>query len=183
MPDTGFVLAGTGASEAYTGSDVAWSNPTRVTASDDSRATASLTSAGLESEYLKASGFDLSSVPGGATIDGVEVRVERSVGSGSGTVQDQHVHIRKGDGGALSNDKKQTGVNWSGTDEQVVYGGASDLWGLSIAQSDLAGLQVLVSGISVSAGKLARLDAIEIRIYYTATGGGGAARSFGLLAG
>jgi hypothetical protein len=180
MPDTGFKLATAGASEAYAGSDIAWSNPGNVTASDNTYATVVLNSSNLQSEYVKASGFDFSAVPGGATINGVEVRVEVKASSAA-AAHDFHAYIRVG-GGGLSSDKG-TGANIATSESQVGYGASNDLWGLSLAQSDLANLQVLYAVERVSGNVVVSVDSIDVRVTYTASGGGGTARSFGMIAG
>jgi len=182
MTDTGFKLATSGADEAYSGSTIAWSNPSNVTASDDTRSIAALSPTGSKSDYLKASGFDFSAVPAGSTILGVEARVEKGLGSGSGNCHDERVFIRVGDAGTLSNNKADTTTNWAASDTQITYGGAADLWGLSLTQSDLTNLQVLFAAVSVTNARQARVDAIDVRITYTPPASG-TPRSFGAVMG
>ena len=72
--------AGAGANVATDFSDAAWSNPGNITASDNSYATAQKAGGtGGSIQYLKASSFGFS-IDSGATIDGIEVLIERKDG-------------------------------------------------------------------------------------------------------
>ena len=131
---------------------------------------------------MKAAGFDFSAVPAGSTILGVEARVEKGLGSGSGNCHDERVYLRVGDGGTLSSNKADTTTNWAASDTQITYGAANDVWGLTLTQSDLANLQVLFAAVSVTSARQARVDAIDVRITYTPPASG-SPRSFGLVVG
>ncbi|MBI3678104.1 MAG: hypothetical protein HY243_15960 [Proteobacteria bacterium] len=170
MADTGFKLATAGASETLGGSSASWVNPGNITASDNARATSSVSLTNTKfTDYLVASGFDFSAVAAGATINGVEVRIERSA-SFSGQIQDNHVYLRKGSGGTLSSDNA-AGSNWpTVSDAQLVYGTSSSLWGLTLSVADLASLQVLLSAKATNTAT-PRVDAIDVRITYTPPSG------------
>jgi hypothetical protein len=172
--------AGAGADNASVGT-ITWSNPGNITASDDSRATATLGS-GDVTHYLVATGFGFS-IPGGSTIDGIEVSVEKSHTQG-GTAnmfsRDNQVRIVKGGTIGTAEDRAQTGVNWPlNTDATVTYGGAADLWGETWAATDINagnfGVAISATGVKVGGGQpgtsTARVDHMQITVHFTPTGG------------
>jgi diaminopimelate epimerase len=68
------------------GGVAAWTSPGSAAASDNSRASASISTFGTAStEYLKATNGDFSAVPDGATIDGIVVEIEADRTTSSGT--------------------------------------------------------------------------------------------------
>jgi hypothetical protein len=143
---------------------VNWVNPGYAVTSNDVRATASLNN--TISKYLKATGFGFT-IPGGATIRGILVEVERSK-TGSGAVHDQNIKIVKGNSIAGGdhfgpNDYPLT------TDAYESYGGSTDLWSLSWTPSDInaADFGVAISAYEyISVAASARIDHIRITVYY-----------------
>ena len=61
-----------------------WSDPTNAAASDDSYATNSRSGTSVQTHRLKATNFGFS-IPTGATIEGIEVSVERKADRNSPT--------------------------------------------------------------------------------------------------
>lgn len=125
MPSTGNTFPGTGENIDRAGSN-AWTTPGNITADDAADAT--LNAAG--SDYLVARNFGFS-IPAGATIDGITVRVEASEHSG-GT---ESLNARlQDDGAALVGSSKANTLN--GTAKAVyTYGDAADVWGASLTST------------------------------------------------
>lgn len=150
----------------------AWSNPGNAASSNNSYASVVLTSTN-SSQYLKATNFSFS-IPGGSTIDGILVDIERSADSGV-TIRDTRVRLVKG-GAVGSTDKAATGTSWPGADATASYGSSSDLWGDTWTDSDINasnfGVVVACTTPSGGSGINAFVDHIRITITYTAGGGG-----------
>lgn len=156
----------------------AWSNPTNVYASDDSRATAS--AAGFPdgartTQFLDVTGFGFA-ISSSATIDGIKVEIEKSVTSTSGTPIDTSI-VLIGLTGTSSN--LASGSTWPTTDAYSTYGGASEKWGFatpSPTEINAGTFGVRIRGI-VSSGEgistTFRVDHVRITVYYTPAGGGG----------
>jgi len=170
MPSQGPNSPSTVADDSSIGS-VAWSNPGNATTSDDSRATASIRSQSGPSHYLKATDFGFS-IPSGATIDGIEVEVEKG-SNANNQVADNAVRIVKG-GTIGSTDK--SGANWATTDAYITHGGASDLWGKTWTPTDINNSNFGFA-ISASCGapvfRDGYIDHIRITVHYTEGAGGG----------
>jgi len=167
---TDWRLAGTGANDSSVG-NAAWSNPGNIVASNDSRAVTATMSAGQTSQILRATNFGFS-IPSGSTIDGIEVRIERSrTSSGGNQVQDNLIRLRKSTGQV--GDNKAVGGNWPNNDTQTTYGGDSDVWSSSFTVDEInnSGFGVDIrcerSGGTAAAGGV---DAVEIRVHYTEGG-------------
>ncbi|XOB40392.1 MAG: IPT/TIG domain-containing protein [Candidatus Nealsonbacteria bacterium] len=151
---------------------VSWTGYTNVYASDDSRATASLDKA-IISYYIKATGFGFS-IPTGATINGIEVEIERSEAETDGNIKDNSVKIVKG--GTISGDEKADTVTaWptNDADAYATYGGSTDLWGVSWTAEDInsADFGVAIAAKNTVPGKptieTAQVDHIRITVTYT----------------
>src|SRR5687767_7629174 len=78
MASTGNIFPGTGESNNGIGA-TAWSAPTAIVSDN---ATDASCNAAASSQYLVARNFDFSSIPAGATIVGITVRIEASESSG-----------------------------------------------------------------------------------------------------
>lgn len=176
MASTGFVFAGTGASQSP--GDSGWSNPTDITTSNNSDASCSLAK-GAETEYLIASNFGFS-IPGGSTINGVTVRVERAA---QHTTRVEDLEIKLYVNGSITAQNKASGTDWPISDTTADYGGAADTWGESLTPTlvNASNFGVAVKAHSVSSSSsTAYVDAISIDITYT-PGAGAAGRSFGII--
>lgn len=157
--DTGFVIAGSGASDAGFGS-VAWTNPANIDTDDGTYATASATN--QSTEYLKSSGHGFS-IPAGSTIDGIEVRIQ---GGADGTSAFERVRLVKA--GAVQTGDRAAGSLTTSLSLNHDFGGASDLWDDTWSVSDIndsgfgAAFAITTTGTSFNA-----IDAIWIKVYYT----------------
>src|SRR3546814_2518605 len=88
------------------------------------------------SQQLRATTFDLSAVPDGAVIVGIEVRIQKIRG-GATSVTDQTVRLVSG--GILVGDNKPNATDWETylTETDVDYGGAGDDWNASLTAADV----------------------------------------------
>lgn len=157
---------------------VSWSSTANIYLSDNNWATASL-GKGAVSNYLVATGFDFSSIPDGAIILGITVRIERSEGgsSANGGIQDNEVKIIQDGSISSVQNKAQSGVWWpaAASEAYIDYGNSSDLWGLgwTSAQIKAANFGVAVSAINVTVSKgggteTAQIDHITVTVDYSA---------------
>lgn len=147
-----------------------WANPGNAAASDNSRVTTALGSAATPtSDYLDLTNFGFS-VPSGATINGITVAIERSVSAASNS-QDETVQLIKG-GTASGNNKAATATNWpvQASEASVNYGSTSDLWGLTLTDSDVnaSNFGVRIAAKTTSASSSPQIDFVSISIDYTA---------------
>jgi len=122
--------AGTGADDATVGTKT-WSNPGNATGASDNLAADVLANSYGITHYLKATNFGFS-IPGGATISGVQVSVRKAYWIDI-TVKDSEIKLVKADG-SIGSTNKSTGATWplspSVSGASVVnYGGSSDTWG------------------------------------------------------
>jgi len=159
--------AGTGANGAGGGS-TSWSSPGNVTASDNSYA--NITGPGFISKDLECTNFGFV-IPAGATIDGIEVHMERYKSAGS--VIDLSVKLLNADGaGGETSVDRETGLAWLTTESIVTFGSSTDKWGESWTpakvNSSSFGLRFQCQGLSMMSSDVALIDHVEITVYYTA---------------
>jgi len=145
---------------------ITWSDPSRANISDDSRATASLDMDQV-THYLKATGFGFS-IPAEATIDGIQVDVERNAGNTS-LVRDNSVRLVKSDGTIGGADKSAAGA-WPSSDASITYGNSTDLWGLTWTYSDINsanfGFVISAKHDNTPGVRITSVDHIRITVYY-----------------
>lgn len=105
---------------------IAWTNPGRAVASDNSRATAAVNDSEI-THYLQCTGYGFA-IPTGATINGIIVNVERNSSSTTATVPtDAQVRLLKA--GVIGATNRATANSYTGTDLVEAHGSATDLWG------------------------------------------------------
>lgn len=154
-------------------SDNTWSYPTRIYADDGSSAyiTASTYDTGDQSRVLKATGFDFSAIPDGATINGVIVRVNTWYANGTVSIDLAQL---------LNTSKARVGDNKYATPEALstsnssikTIGGDSDTWGNALTPDWVknanfgVGLGFLATGNNADV----YVDYVTIEIYYTYEG-------------
>jgi len=171
MANTGFVVAGTGADVTRSGfGNFAWTATANVTSNDGDAAHVSFTSTGT-THWLVGSNFGLttSDIPSGSTIDGIEARVEWQY---SGTIcSESAVQIDESSATSdpPSGDNKSTAANLPGSYANSTYGGTTDLWGLTISDSDVrsSDFSFWISLTSNKSGGGALVDAMWINVHYT----------------
>ncbi len=159
------------------GSGFPWFSPDNAKVSDNNYAYAMLLKTGV-SDFLRATnfGFDAAApdgVPVGATINGIEVKIEHH---GDGTyIKDSTIILRKTSGQVGSN--KASVVVWASGDEEITYpatGGATDKWGTTWTADEIRSndFGVDLSALNTDAvySQTAYANCISIRVYYTAGG-------------
>lgn len=170
MASTGFTLASTAANENVSGGAI-WQNPANALTDNGSIANSDPGSPGTTA-YLNITNFGFS-LPSGALIDGVVVRIQRSEGNTNVNAVDHTVRLLVG-GSRAGDNKADTSTEWPTTDTNKDYGGASDLWGLSGTLTK-AVVEASSFGISFRAQRLAGgginteldVDVVWINIYYS----------------
>ncbi len=149
------------------GSSQTWANPGNVAASDNTYATfGSIATANAYTDYLVVTNFGFA-IPGGATITGILVEVERS--DANFETIDNSVKIVKAS--VISGDEKAISAGYPVTDTYQQYGNAGDLWGLSWTDADINASDF---GVAISAKKInnpagtatGKIDNIRITVFY-----------------
>jgi len=160
MANTAAIYSGTVVS---TGS---WSDFTTAVlgADDTSRATTAATSS--DSGVLR--NFDLSSIPVGATINGIVVQAALRSNNAAYTAY-LKARISKNAGGAWS-DYTADQSRKSTTDEMKTYGASDSLWGLTISDTeikDTSNFYVEVAGYISSSKGTCDVNYVRVIVYYT----------------
>ena len=160
---------GTAADDSTVGA-VAWANPGNAVTHDGVRATATLTSTQI-SHYLKATNFGFA-IPSTATIVGVVAEIT-ATGAPAYAIDDNSVKLVKA-GTVQGSDRNRGDLLWSYTEVWRSYGSDSDLWGSTLAASDInnSGFGVAISVIAnQGVAAVASVDAVRITVYYTLASG------------
>lgn len=170
MADTGATSGGTFANNASAGT-VAWSSPGNAAASDNSRATAALPSAGTRTQYLLITNFGFS-IPTGATIDGFLITVEGSVLATTGFPIAYGRIVKQGVIGAT--EIVASSVFTSTTDQTRTIGSSSSLFGDTYTAADVNASN---SGITIQCREqfdfsTVRIDHVQLTVYYTEAAAG-----------
>lgn len=165
MPDTGVQTPGTINTEAVAGN--AWSNTGNITASDNTYATCAINNAvSGNADRLLLTNFDFSAIPDGATIDGIEVSLERSVAASTASIL-SNLWLRYN--GSDHSDLKDAFEEWTTTDAASVFGGSADVWGATVtaAQVKDATFGVKIALTSFAGSPTVRLDYVTMTVHYT----------------
>lgn len=154
---------------------VGWANHANAGADDTSEAAWEQSSGSPVGYYLKGTnfGFTTADVPSGATIDGLEAEVRRREQSTTDNISDNSVKYV--DAGTITGNEKAAAGEWTqATGESsagnATYGGAADLWGATISDSDA---RASTSGLAFSPKATSGttpdgyVDYMKIRYYYT----------------
>lgn len=174
MASQGPNVAGTGGNNAGVGT-VDWANIAGVSNTDGTSPTTFTASAtGTISHYLTATNFGFT-IPAG-TINGVQVFVDAS---GQPTVFDES-SVKLIKGGTVSGNEKSTGAGLDGS-VTFNYGAVNDLWGITLAPSDVNASNFGVAFAAVKSIGLTEkvANAWNVRIIITYTPSGGAAPYIG----
>ncbi|HQY68715.1 MAG TPA: hypothetical protein PLD38_15675 [Pyrinomonadaceae bacterium] len=169
MADTGWLNLTTFSTVG--GLSFAWVNPSNASASDNTYATQPNSTSGL-SDSLQGVGLVSSTVPSGATIDGIEVRIEAKKSSNVRAITFDLVQLVIA--GTPSGSNLGSGAITT-TETVYAFGGATSLWGLTPSEADVNGgsfgvIMRFVRGAGKS-GTTQSVDQIQMKIYYTAGGG------------
>jgi len=154
-----------------------WTTPGAITASDDSRATRTLATAG-EGGALFAYNFSGISVPAGATIKGIEVRIE---GSQTGTPDYTYCFLTTGETyGPGPRSVAAKGMPLVAAEGVITLGSTSDVWGGVSTAAPSSSMErawspadfnsafsVLMAFASNGTSLTNSIDHVQVRISYT----------------
>ena len=149
-----------------------WTNHDNALA-DDGSYSSSLVTQYADSDYLVTNNYAFE-IPDGATIDGIEVTVER-LSQTANTEVDKSVRLMKS-GGVTGSDKADTVTKYPTTYGTATYGGSTDLWGTTwtvaeinrcIVNGDGFGVAFAVDGGSSGKSNQVRVDYVKIKVYYS----------------
>lgn len=153
----------------------AWVGPTNIQVDDTG--TASITAPTFDSpdisDRLLAMNFGFT-IPGTATIDGIEVGIDRS--NAAGAASDNRVQLLDATGAAAGNNNADTATDWPATLSVVTYGSSTTLWGLALTPSIVndPDFGVCLSVQADGANTDVAVDFIRILVHYTPAAGGAA---------
>jgi hypothetical protein len=169
--DTGWVLGGT-AVDGGGGDAGTWTSPSNVN-TDDTAYSEVVPESRNVGPHLEVTNFSFG-IPSGATIDGVEFRV-RAYAESSTEFPDWNIQILKA--GTRTGTDKSVAGDWPGTATTRDYGGIADLWAVTLTETDVSsstfGISFQIED-DASGDEYFRVEAIWMKITYTASGGGGA---------
>ena len=171
MADTGLIFPGTVSGFNTIKAGVAWVNPNNVKADDGSNSTCTVDSVENDTEAFRCEVFDFSSVPVGATIDGIEIRVgDYSVDIDTETPNWDRIVVQNADNS--SRDERSSELADPTTSLQTnSVGGPTDLHGQpSPSRADLQdvnfGCQVGGDIDPAGAETVFSVDFIAMKIFY-----------------
>ena len=137
-----------------------WTNGSNVYVSDGAYATAA--SANLRQSY-SVFGFN---VPGGNTVEGIEVKLEASASTGAGTIQ-----VALSWNGDVSSTTPQSTATLTTSDAVYTLGSASDTWGRTWTPAELGNANFFVRVIAQPNSNTVKVDALQVRPYHSRHGG------------
>ena len=111
-----------------------WTNPGNAKITDGQYAVSgSISSKGTAvTDYLEATNFGFN-IPSGSTINGIGLSIVRHA-SGGNLIDDVLSLIK---GGTISGNNEASATAYGTSDATATYGGGGDLWGLTLAVSDI----------------------------------------------
>ena len=171
---TGWYSPSTIVNDNSNGNSDDWANPSNAGSQSDTYADNEGSNAGSGfdySQYLKCTNFNID-IGENKTVLGVQVEIDKCA-NGVNKSWDHQVYLVKG-GIIQSNttNKAVTGTDWddSDSDTYVSYGGADDLWGCTLSESDVesSGFGVAISSKTMFRA-LGKIDHVRILISYETT--------------
>jgi hypothetical protein len=167
--DTGWVFPGTVVGDrTVVAGNTNWTNPSNATADDGNNATVALTLGGI-TRGLAATNFDFSSIPAGAVIEGIEVRVgDYSLDVGS--VVTRHVILIDRNDNDEALDRFAELPNPTTTPATNDVGGVGDLWGgWKISRDYLqdADFGFFIAFTRISETPTISVDFLQMKIHYS----------------
>lgn len=163
--NSGTKYPGTAANDATVGTQ-AWVNVSNALTDDGSVSRSDMFSGAQQfTQYLKLTNFGFS-IPAGASILGVSASIDRASSVANNLVSDQVVSLVKG--GTVSGDNKAVGTNWTTTFSVATYGGAADMWGLTLTADDVnaSTFGIVLQAVKSSLFDSANVDTISLTVYY-----------------
>jgi len=138
-------------------SGTGWTNSANILTSNNLYTTAT-----RSSKKLTASGFNISSIPGNATIDGIEVTVEGYHSAGS--ARNVMVALWNATSGAWSSSKT---TSLTTTDTTFTFGNTTDLWGKAWSANDFANANFKIQLTSTGFGGTIYIDQVQVKVHFT----------------
>lgn len=161
--------SGTGCTNAAT---TDWATQTNTTSDDAAYATygGAFFDASEKSEEFQLSNFGFA-IPNGATIDGVQVLIDRKAGTAS-DVFDFNISLTKTAGVQVGTNKADTATAYGTTDASVTYGtGTTDKWGTTWTEAEIEatgfGVVICVQTDAGGANEVASIDYVNVTVHYT----------------
>lgn len=159
------------ATESFTGSTDAWTNPSNASSSNNSYANAAVTTLGDISEYLKCTNLS-ASLPSNAYVQGIEVLVEwdgRPDGVFANNGRQHRCRIIKG--GTISSDTTfDSSSSITTGDHTTTIGTSSSLWGTTWTYSDINastfGVAIAVKAAASGSPSSVNIDLVQVRVTY-----------------
>jgi len=164
---------GTMADESGIGT-IAWASPDYAKTNNGTDTSFDAGSLTRTSHYLKATNFGFT-IPSGATINGVSVSVETWTSNYGWDKYCRTSTIKLVKGGTISGSNQGNATDWTDSFPGTVltYGGASELWGLTLTDTDInsstfgVALSATIENTTGKATMIAYVDYISITITYT----------------
>ncbi|ARR52116.1 hypothetical protein HY78_00885 [Rhizorhabdus wittichii DC-6] len=146
-----------------------WTSPTNISADDGNEASSAF--AGTRTRTLRASnfGFTSSDIPAGATINGIEVRIERRE-SDANRISDASLFlVPDASGGNVSgrvgSNKADTATKWPTSAAVASYGSSSDGWSAGLTRAQVISANFAVDFEAQSTlGGIGYVDYLQVRI-------------------
>lgn len=145
-----------------------WANPDNVKVSDNSRAIADVPKIS-STDWLRTTnfGFTTSDIPSGATVIGIEVKIEAQA-EVADKVGANNIYLR--DASGQVGDNGVTEEKWTTSDADYFHGGAADTWNAGLSDSDVRastfGVDITAINIDTSGAREARIDCVWVRVYW-----------------
>ena len=166
-------IVGTCISESGIGSR-AWTNPSNATADDTSYAETPNVKDTTMNRLKGTMSGNLFSIPSGATIDGIIVEAYVYCGS-TGSWEDNEIRLVVGGTAGTGDDNgRGAGVTWDPAGETLTWGTSTDLWGLTLDDTDInsSGFGASISCVEAwGIRNIAYVDYIKISVFYTESAG------------
>jgi len=131
---------------------------------------------GTNNQVHRYYGYDFSSIPAGATIDGIEVRVDAWVDAAwsvwifsAGGYLD--VELSWDNGSTWTSSNKSTG-NLTESENDIYLGGSNDLWGHAWTREEIANnfrVRLVATEWNSFGSNTVNVDWLPVTVYYTTT--------------
>ena len=168
MASTGFILPGAAQTISETPwLDDTWTNVVNIYGAGVASITAASYDAGDQSYVLKAYTFNLAAIPDGATINGIEVRINARYAAGTASID--LVQLLDTARARVGTNKAATPQAVTGSLASYTFGTSTDQWGNALTPAWVKDVDfgVGVGMIANSANTDVEIDYIEINVHYT----------------
>lgn len=182
MADTGWLYPAQG-ENIYFDFNVttSWTNPNYIIADDSSYASQKHNKDSPNKTPIAGFNFNLSSIPVGATISGIEVVINRYHPTASNCTDSlvslgmiTRTWLPQGEVWnytfTVAGDNKASASYWETSLTDKTYGGSSDLWNTGYTRNDIVGTDYPFLGVILKAAFTAGdayVDYFKIKVYYT----------------